>query len=81
MDVRPRGSIFSRSAIVSGNAYRVLSSYRGSETVVSGPTGLAGKATQRVLSAERQGSDLALRDALRRTRQGRWPWWWRLFGW
>ncbi len=83
MDVRARGGLSSRSAIVGGNAYRVYSSSR-SEMPLSGAAGLAGKPTQKLCSADRQGCDQALRDAMRGMRQGRqgsWPWWWRLFGW
>ena len=83
MDVRARGGISSRSAIVGGNAYRVFSYSSRPETSVSG-TAWVGKTTQKLFSAERQGCDRALKEAmtgLQAGRQGRWPWWWRLLGW
>ncbi|MGE5619718.1 MAG: hypothetical protein ACM3US_10715 [Sphingomonadaceae bacterium] len=81
MGALPRGNVSNRSAIVSGNAYRIVSSYTGSEPSMSRPAVSGGKAALRVLSADRQRCDVAVRDALVRTRPGRWPWWWRLFGW
>ncbi len=84
MDERSRGSVSSRSAIVGGNAYRVYSFSNRQETPLLGTAGLVGKPTQKVSSADRQDRDQAVRDAMAgmgRGRDGRWPWWWRLFGW
>ncbi len=84
MDERTRGTISSRSAIVGGNSYRVHSSSNKQEDPLQGATGLVGKATLKLFSADRRGSDQAVREAIRgmgRGREGGWPWWWRLFGW